>query len=161
MTRKTVKNPGQWFTKQPPYLGVLYWLQMGNTGTAYDVAEGTGLSLGCAYKYINHALEIGAIHIIDWIHPAERGPWRSIYAFGPGENVPKPDALPMAKRVQKYQAKIKADPDKLEQWRKQRREYRQRIKGTSKMFEGRKFERPLQPVPVVHDELLKALGGMQ
>ncbi len=153
------KNPGQWFARQPNYKNVLLVLHE-KPATAYDVAETLGMALTTIYKYLTQAHETHAIHIKAWIHPAERGPWRAVYAIGDGVDAEKPKPLPQAKRVEAYLARVKADPAKHAHWVRQRREYRETKKATANMLEGRKFKtKPVRLPDVPIDPLLKALGG--
>lgn len=60
--------------------------------SALDLIDRLGMLPGSTYRYLNQLLAKNQIHVVDWGW-SDRTPY-AIYENGPGDNVPRPKAMP-------------------------------------------------------------------
>lgn len=70
-----------------------------------DISVSTGIPMTTIKRIIDNKLR-SSLHIVGWQDQPRRGPRLPVYAFGPGEDMPRPDWRSDAERQRKYRSTV-------------------------------------------------------
>lgn len=74
---------------------ILLWraLEAGKRFNKHSAAAAFGWHLSTADRNLIELHELGLVHVVGWTRNGDRGPLTKVVAFGPGEDLPRPEKL--------------------------------------------------------------------